>query len=91
MPAKCPLTNIPRGVMRPLIYSFQLTERSHVTNHVTFKPDLKNVKNQSNPATITNLIPFEGRGTIEAVKYRKDLCLNFSNTRDYLVENTYAF
>ena len=37
MPAKCPLTNIPRGVMRPLIYSFQLTERSHVTYHVTYQ------------------------------------------------------
>ena len=37
MPAKCPLTNIPRGVMRPLIYSFQLTEKYHVTYHVTYQ------------------------------------------------------
>ena len=35
MPAKCPLANIPRGVMKPLIYSFQLTEKYHVTYHVT--------------------------------------------------------
>lgn len=34
MPTKCPLTNIPRGVMKPLIYSFQLTEKYHVTCHV---------------------------------------------------------
>ena len=37
MPIKCPLTNIPRGVMRPLIYSFQLKKRSRVTNHVTYQ------------------------------------------------------